>query len=311
MTNYLDAPPAQSPAERLRTITAATRVSLRWLGVRKALTQEQTSQAADAFEAESAFLSAAKKILDVRHPAFKTVTAVKHQAISYWKGVSLPFVEAGVRLVRHEQIEPFDQRMSGFRDELARAVAKLDEHYGELRQAARRRLGRLYNPADYPETLRGSFDLEWSYPSVEPPSYLQELSPELYRQECARVQQRFDEAVELAEQAFLEELRKLIAHLTERLSGQQDGRPKVFRDSAVENLQGFFESFQRLNIGSNQELDDLVEQARQVVFGVEPQNLRENRVLRQTVAQELSEVQTVLDGLVVDRPRRNILRRPK
>jgi hypothetical protein len=33
-------------------------------------------------------------------------------------------------------------------------------------------------------------------------------------------------------------------------------------------------------------------------------------VLRQTVASELAEVQSSLDALMVDRPRRNILRRP-
>ena len=46
------------------------------------------------------------------------------------------------------------------------------------------------------------------------------------------------------------------------------------------------------------------------VQGVEPQSLRHNRVLRQTVASELAEVQNALDSLMVDRPRRNILRRP-
>jgi hypothetical protein len=39
--------------------------------------------------------------------------------------------------------------------------------------------------------------------------------------------------------------------------------------------------------------------------------LRDNRVLRQSVAHELTEVQNVLDDLLVDRPRRNILRRPR
>ncbi|WP_254508143.1 hypothetical protein [Anatilimnocola floriformis] len=43
----------------------------------------------------------------------------------------------------------------------------------------------------------------------------------------------------------------------------------------------------------------------------EPQQLRENQVLRQQVAAQLSGVQAVLDGLLVDRPRRNILRRSK
>ena len=75
----------------------------------------------------------------------------------------------------------------------------------------------------------------------------------------------------LAEAAFIEELQSLVAHLTERLSGQTDGKPKVFRDSAVENLTEFFERFRDLNIRSNEQLDDLVGQCQQIVSGVEPQ----------------------------------------
>jgi hypothetical protein len=100
---------------------------------------------------------------------------------------------------------------------LTEAVAELDRRYDELRQAARRRLGDLFDAADYPVSLIGLFAIEHDYPSVEPPDYLRQLSPELYEQECRRVQARFDEAVQLAEQAFLEELSKLVSHLGERL----------------------------------------------------------------------------------------------
>ena len=138
-----------------------------------------------------------------------------------------------------------------------------------------------------------------------------QLNPELYEQECQRVAARFDDAVQMAEQAFVDELSKLVSHLTERLTGEADGKPKVFRDSVIENLTGFFERFRQLNVRSNEQLDELVEQAQQIVQGVEPQSLRDNHGLRQTVATELSEVQNVLDDLLVDRPRRNILRRPR
>ncbi|HVX61723.1 MAG TPA: hypothetical protein VHC19_14005, partial [Pirellulales bacterium] len=140
--------------------------------------------------------------------------------------------------------------------------------------------------------------------------YLRELSPELFRQEQARVAARFDEAVRMAEEAFTAELAKLVAHLTDRITGQEDGKPKIFRDSAVENLKDFFDRFKLLNVRSNEQLDDLVEQAQRVIRGVEPQALRDSAGLRQRVATQLSGVQSVLDGLLVDRPRRNILRRP-
>ncbi len=311
--SILDEPlPAASsgrPAERLRTTMAAARLSFTWLGVRKSLTAVQKKQAADSFGAEGKFLSAGKKLLDTTHPTFKAVTAVRGRAVAYWKGVSLPYPEAGIRLIRQSEITDFDQRMSEFQVELEIAVRELDRHFEELKVAARIRLGDLYDPADYPHSLTGLFAIEHDFPAVEPPNYLKQLNPEVYAQECQRVQQRFDEAVQLAEQAFLEELGRLVEHLTERLSGQSDGKPKVFRDSAVSNLTDFFERFQQLNVRSNDQLDALVERAQQIVTGVAPQQLRDNGNLRQKVASQLSGVQSSLEGLLLDRPRRNILRR--
>ncbi len=300
-----------SPAQRLRSTMAAVRVSLRWLGVRKTLTPEQKDQAADTFGAAGEFLSAGKKLLDTKHPSFKAVTAVKNRALGYWKGMSLPYPEPGIRLIRQDRVEPFTAQVEQFQEELDEAVETLDRHYFELKVTAQRRLGTLYNPGDYPESLAGMFSIEADFPSVEVPDYLQQLSPELYEQECQRVQQRFDEAVRMAEEAFLAELAKLTSHLTERLSGDADGKPKIFRDSAIENLTGFFDRFRQLNIRSNEQLETLVADAQQVIRGVEPQTLRDNQGLRRHVASELSRVQSVLDGLLVDRPRRNILRRPK
>jgi hypothetical protein len=304
-------PKTASPAQRLRSTMAAVRVSLSWLGVRKTLTREQKAQAADTFGAEIEFLSAGKKLLDTRHPAYKAVTSIRSRIVSYWKGITLPFPEPGVRLIRQEDVEAFDLQLATLKAELEEAVGQLNEEYAGLKSAARERLGRLFNAADYPASLLGLFDVQWDYPSVEPPSYLRQLSPELYRQECERVAARFDEAVRLAEEAFTSELADLVSHLRERISGQEDGKPKVFRDSAVENLRDFFERFQKLSIGSNQQLEQLVEQAEAIMRGVKPERLRDNQSFRNHVAAELSNVQTALDQLLVDRPRRNILRRPK
>jgi hypothetical protein len=103
----------------------------------------------------------------------------------------------------------------------------------------------------------------------------------------------------------------LVEHLSERLTGQQDGKQKVFRDTAITNLTEFFERFQRLNIRSNEELEELVEQAQGIVRGVQPQQLRENLDLRSNIARQLESVQNSLDDLLVNRPRRNILRKPR
>jgi hypothetical protein len=301
------APGTSAPAERLRVTMAAVRVSFMWFGVRKTLTSEQKNQAAETFGAEGEFLSARKKLLDTKHPAYKAVTAVRGKVLAYWRGLTLPYPEPGVRLVKQSQIEPFHTQITDFRGQLDEAVAKLDDHYGELQGIARRRLGDLYDANDYPPRLRGMFGVDCDFPSVEPPDYLLQLSPELYEQERARVASRFEEAVQMAEQAFIGELAKLVSHLTERITSA-DGERKIFRDSAVSNLMEFFERFRQLNVRSNAQLDDLVVQARRVVQGIEPQQLRERADLRVHVANQLSQVQSALDDMLVDRPRRRIIR---
>lgn len=312
MTTLLDQPSATrtstNPAQRLRTTMAAVRLAFTWFGVRKTLTPEQKAQAAESFGAEGKFLSAGKKLLDTKHPAFKAVTTIKGRVQAFWREITLPYPEPGIRLIRQHDISAFDVQLTTLRVELEEAVRTLDEHYSELQSAARRRLGSLYNVSDYPQSLEGLFGIAWEYPSVEPPSYLQQLNPALFEQEQARVAARFDEAVRLAEEAFVSELSQIVSHLTERLSGQEDGKPKVFRDSAVENLSEFFNRFRQLNVRSNDQLDDLIDQAQRIVKGVGPQELRTSQPLRQQVATQLAGVQSVLDGLLVDRPRRNILR---
>lgn len=314
MTTLLDessTAPAGGAATRLRAEMAAMRLSFTWFGTRKTLSAQQKAEAAETFGAAGQFLSAGKKLFDTRHERFKRVTAVRHRAVAYFTGSSLPYPEPAVRLIRQDNIDAIQRRMTEFQEELAEAVEALDEAFGELRAAAQDQLGRLYDPSDYPATLTGLFAMSWEFPSVEPPEYLRRLSPELYQQEAARVAARFDEAVQLAEEMFVGELSNLVGHLAERLSGDADGKPKIFRDSAVENLTEFFQRFRRLNVRSSDQLDELVERAQEVLHGVRPQQLRDGSALRAQVARQLAGVQASIDGMLVDRPRRNILRSPK
>jgi len=99
-----------------------------------------------------------------------------------------------------------------------------------------------------------------------------------------------------------------VSHLTGRLAEDEAGQRRVFRDSAVGNLTEFFSRFSRLNVRSSPELDALVEQARQLVQGVSPQPLRDSADLRRHVAQEMAGVQTRVEGLITEAPRRRLVR---
>jgi hypothetical protein len=299
---------AESPAQRLRRIAAAVRVMLHWWGVHRALTSQQKEEFGAVTSADARFLTAGKKLVDTRHEAFRRLTSIRTRITSYWRGVSLPYVEAGMRLIRQADIPAFVHTMEGFQDELRNAEDQLNEVYGEVKADAQNRLGRLFNPADYPSEIRNLFSVEWDFPSVEPPSYLMRVAPEVYEEERRRVAARFDEAVRLAEQAFATEFARLLSHLTERLASGENGERRVFRDSVISNLTEFFGRFGEMNVRSSPELDALVEQARQLVAGVSPHQLRDNDSLRQQIALEMTRVRERVEGLITDAPRRRLVR---
>ncbi|MFN7814548.1 MAG: hypothetical protein ACK5SI_18040, partial [Planctomycetia bacterium] len=209
----------RSAANRLRTTMAAVRLSFTWLGVRKTLAPEQRTTAARAFHADRELLTASKLILDTKNPAYRAVAVVRSEASGYWRTVTLPFPEVGIRLLPQSSLGTFASTMQTYRERLQESARELSSQYDQIKSEAQRRLGTLFNASDYPTSLDGLFDLEVSYPTIEPPAYLVSLHPDVYQQEQARVRERFESAVELAEQAFATELQRLTAHLAERLTG--------------------------------------------------------------------------------------------
>ena len=300
--------PISEAVADMRQTMGAVKVSFSWLGTRRSLNDNQTRQAANQFDADANLLTAYKKLIDTSHPAFKAVNAIKSQVVSYWRGMTLPYPTDGVRLLKHDDIETFEARMQEFRTRLNEAVAMLQNEYEALKTRAREHLGSLYNPADYPPTLENMFSISWEYPSVEPPRYLRTFNPELYEQEQQRIQQRFEQAIEMAESAFGEKLQELVNHLIERLTDSPDGTPKTFQRSTVENFSEFYQEFRRLNIRGNTELDNLVGRAYELVAGIEANDLRKSSNLRETLRDQMGELQTALDGHLQAAPRRRLQR---
>ena len=296
---------------RVRSNFLACRVKFKWFGTSKSLTSDQKTRAAESFGADGTAISAAKRLIDTKHETYRALTSVKSQINRYWRDSSLPYPESGIRLIRNDAVDEFNSSLIQFKSQLDAGVVDLNTHFSDLKDAARQRLGSLYNQDDYPSSLSDEFNVSWDFPSVDAPDYLRQLSPEIYRRECERVRSQFSNAVELAEQMFQEQLAELVEHLVERLSADESGKKKTFRDSTITNLDEFFSRFRQLNIGSNEELGQIVEQAQSVIRGIEPQGLRDNETLRQRIATKMSAVQANLDGMMIDRPRRNILRKAR
>src|SRR5947199_5411975 len=91
---------AESPAQRLRRTAAAVRVHFTWWGTHKTLTAQQKEEVGLAYDADARFLTAGKKLIDVRHEAFRKLTSLRTRVVNAWRGLTLPYTQPGIRLIR-------------------------------------------------------------------------------------------------------------------------------------------------------------------------------------------------------------------
>lgn len=293
---------------KLRAETTAIKFSHTKFGVRRSLTPDQLNAAALTFGAKAQYLSAAKRLLDTRHEAFRACTEIIAQARAFWVSMTVPYPEPGIRLIRRDRLSTLQQRMDDFQVELEAGRKKLREYYGELRRMAKDRLGDLFNADDYPADISETFTIEWEPVPIGAPEHLRVLNPELYAAQEAKVAARFAEAIRQAEEDFAAELRNLVGHLLEKLAPDESGKPKTFRDSTVTNLTEFFGKFKALAVtGSNPNLEQLVNQAEAVITNTNADALRKDKTLREQLNEALSPMVSALDGMVTTKPKRKIV----
>lgn len=287
----------------------AIRLSFFWFGTQRTLSKSQKITVAQQFKTDPNSLSADKRLYDTRHPAIRKLTALRTEIQNYVHGVSMAYTEPGMRLIRRDKMESIHEHLTDKKREMRIAVDELRTYYNALKEEAQARLQDLYNPDDYREDMLGRIGFNWSYPAITPPPYLQLLRQDIYDREVANAKARLKETVLIMEETFVTELKEMVSHLAERLTGvDEEGRQKTFKDSSVEKLGEFFERFKMLNVSSNKELEDLVTKAKSVLGNVEAKELRKNVLLRTEIAGELQQVSELLDAQISVMPRRRLIR---
>lgn len=296
----------------LRDNADGVKTSFSWLGLRRTLTLTQAESIAQTFGASRKQLSASKTIINTRNQYYKKLTSLRSQARAYLFNMTLPYIEHGVRLLRRSDLEQFVPQMQLHRNNIREAGQEFADHYPEIMDEAHTLLGDLHDEKDYPQSVAELFDLTWDIVSLEPPPYLMQFSPQLYAQECAKVQKKFEATLVTIEEGFALEFHKLVTHLVTRMKPDADGNMQQFKGATVENIKEFCAKFKAMQVNSNEELDKLVSQAQALLEGVNASDLRTDAVIQGKVTEGMD---TLLAALaqqpVIQKPRRKITRRKK
>jgi hypothetical protein len=247
----------------------------------------------------------ARKLL-VNPDKLNAIKAVVGRARCYLQKTALPFPISGLTLIPKDAILDIDATLADFQIEFWQEVESFLDIYELARAEAKRSLDNLFNEADYPIDIREKFRFQWQFLTLSVPGKNSVLNPALYEQEKQKFLALMDETRDLAIFALREEFKGLIDHMVDRLTGDEDGKPRQFKGSMVEKMNEFLENFCTRNIFQDNELSELVSHCKAVVSGINPDQLRNSDFVREHVASAMSRIKETVDENLINIPRRKI-----
>ena len=250
---------------------------------------------------------------DVLHVAKDIISAPELTAIDQHDGETMRFIakrrlpakvlKAGISLIPNPRMSEVNAWLKLRINERGRLVDTFCEVYPARAEESRAKLGTLADVSDYPdvERVRKAFGVRRQWLQFETPASLKEVDPEIYEQEKARAAAAWGGVLEEARAGLRTLCAELVGAMADKLTVAEGDKPKVFRDSLVNNLNEFTKLFDDLNyVAGDRELGALVENIRGLMRGVKADDLRESRTMRAAVADTMAAFKSTLDTMVAE-----------
>ena len=288
--------------DKLKEVTSGCRLEVSAFTCMRKMTPEQRQRMANAFSADVGSVTGGREIINRRLPVVKPLFSAISKARLLWRDHTIKY-EDGVRLIRTDRIAWMNAQIGACQQEARAAAEDVHAAWETVKEDAKTRLQDLYNELDYAFDVRNAFGMTISYPAIEPDSRLKTIAPELYEAERKKIAASFEEAAIVAEEGLRSEFQELLSGLMEKLSDQEseDGKKRHVKQQGIDALVSFAERFKSMAIGSNAELEGLVEQAKALAGNTTVKGLREGTA-KQEFKQSLQEVSALMDAFIEKSP---------
>jgi len=297
-------------AAELREGCIAIRVNKRQFGKSRRFDNYQKHASAEAVGASDENVIGGTKLYAKNDPYIKQIARVLGEFGQLFRARTrnLPG-ERATRLLRRDRIDEWTQDFNTLVEDLDRACDDADNHYEEIMAAAKAALTRgdksAFNPENYPSRFSDSIEVKWSVHNFKVDESLMALAPETWKREVDRMNRQLQSAVATFDNEMREQMANLVEALLDKLN-PVDGKKVKYTESAATNLKEFFNRFRDLSIGSDEDMESLIDTAGKALDGISMRDLKQRPSLRNSVSESFTEIKAKLDTLVVDGPARSI-----
>lgn len=300
------APTPEAPRGGLDLLDRAVclSVTMRRIGTRRRLTSEAVEVDAD------------KDMIRVAKIIFESdeLTAIRRldsdaRRYIYRRALPATFFRHGVYLVALDLLAEVDATLTEFVTRRKPLIQAFIAAYPRLVEDARTRLGSLFNPDEYPsvDTLTGLFDFRWSYISFGVPGgQLARISTALAGRATAEFEASMASAAEDVRIALRVAMGEVVDEMVEKMTDRTNGKPQVFRDTSLVRVKEFLDTFRARNLTDDGQLATLVDKARALMAGVDPESIREQADVRARTRAGFQQIKQAIAPMLVAKKRRAI-----
>lgn len=201
---------------------------------------------------------------------------------------TLPWGVKGIQILPTANYLAFMTDFRRERAEYEQLVNRFVPAYPQLVVDAQRFLGAAYKPADYPEAheIGDKFKMDMQVMPVPNTDFRVNIADEELQRIHDEVEARVKQAAKGAMMDVWQRLYDKVKHLAEKL----DDPKAIFRDSTVNHLVDLCEMLPRLNVMDDPNLEAMRQEVEAKLAGYNPDTLRADVKVRQTVATEANDI---------------------
>jgi len=221
-----------------------------------------------------------KKLMD-DSDKFKAVHSKLNEAYNWHRGITMPFLDNGMRMLNVEKLDDYMQRIASFKSDIERSLLDLKPEWDNEIAKDMQRLGGLANPKDYPDFS----EVEYRYKidvKILP-------VPEAQDFRFAVDKSITDELDTLKQQAKIEGRREVYSRVEKLVSSAMVNcgkeKPRI-HESMLENMKDLADVMQYLNIHNDGEMSVVAEKLGELSECVTTFNLRNDPVVRENFSKE-------------------------
>jgi hypothetical protein len=219
--------------------------------------------------------------------ALDPMSKIEGAARDYHYSMTLPWGNNGERILPASLFLDYTQKMNGFKAQFNAAVQVFVAQYPELVQAARVRLGTLYNPKDYPDVSSIAAKFDFAMPVTPIPDaadFRVALNSEYVEAIKRDLTDRHARQQQEAVKHVWVRVREVVGKIHETCSKE---KPRIF-DSMIDNARQLIEVLPALNLTNDPDLARIAQEMQALV--VSPDALRNSAVKRQSVAASADQI---------------------